>query len=474
METNTLNISHGIDEENLNYVVDQAKDYAIFKGILMRTADLPDVTVPLPFCLLPSQFPERWFNLTCDLQLYMNLVLFKISQSREFLKNCLSSTIEADEYTANIYKIYEAVENENGANEQLSLGLVRCDYLLDCDSSGNITGIKQVESNTISASFGGLAPNIKELHEFVLKRFGRKSFEGKLPVNKSVEHLARGLFTAWEAYGNLSATILFVVEDYTRNICDQRAVEYSILKINADIEILRYSFKDLGSYATLKGKTLLVKDKEVAVVYYRTGYVPDQYEPKDWETRLLMERSKAIKCPSAGLHLAGTKRVQLELTRPGVLETFVSPDIAEKLRQVFASQYSLDLGTEGDLAISLAIGNPEKYVLKPEREGGGNNVYGSDIKNMLESIKTSDKRNAYILMERIFPPSIANCIVISNKTPQIQNIICELGIFGVILGSKKEIKVNNFAGHLLRSKGSSSNETGVAAGFGALDSPYLE
>lgn len=27
--------------------------------------------------------------------------------------------------------------------------------------------------------------------------------------------------------------------------------------------------------------------------------------------------------------------------------------------------------------------------------------------------------------------------------------------------------------HLLRTKGSSQNETGVAAGFGALDSPFL-
>lgn len=27
----------------------------------------------------------------------------------------------------------------------------------------------------------------------------------------------------------------------------------------------------------------------------------------------------------------------------------------------------------------MAIQNPEKYVLKPQREGGGNNVYGKEV-----------------------------------------------------------------------------------------------
>lgn len=34
-------------------------------------------------------------------------------------------------------------------------------------------------------------------------------------------------------------------------------------------------------------------------------------------------------------------------------------------------------GTEGDDAVKLAISSPEKYVLKPQREGGGKytNIY---------------------------------------------------------------------------------------------------
>lgn len=48
----------------------------------------------------------------------------------------------------------------------------------------------------------------------------------------------------------------------------------------------------------------------VAVVYYRSGYELEAYPTdKEWDIRLLIERSRAIKCPSVQYHLAGTKKV---------------------------------------------------------------------------------------------------------------------------------------------------------------------
>lgn len=42
-----------------------------------------------------------------------------------------------------------------------------------------------------------------------------------------------------------------------------------------------------------------------------------------------------------------------------------------------------------------------------------------------------------------------------------------------VFRNQNEINVNIIGGHLLRSKESFRDETGVAAGFGALDSPLL-
>ena len=47
---------------------------------------------------------------------------------------------------------------------------------------------------------------------------------------------------------------------------------------------------------------------------------------QDWKARLMLERSRAIKCPSAAFHLAGTKKVQQVLASPGVLERYVGAE----------------------------------------------------------------------------------------------------------------------------------------------------
>ena len=45
----------------------------------------------------------------------------------------------------------------------------------------------------------------------------------------------------------------------------------------------------------------------------RCGYHPDQYpSEREWEARLLLERSIAIKSPSIHYHLAGTKKVECQ------------------------------------------------------------------------------------------------------------------------------------------------------------------
>ena len=56
--------------------------------------------------------------------------------------------------------------------------------------------------------------------------------------------------------------------------------------------------------------------------------------------------------------------------------------------------------SEGDMNVRMALASPERFVLKPQREGGGNNVYGADIRPVLERLQHSRERTAYILMDR--------------------------------------------------------------------------
>ncbi|PHT83163.1 hypothetical protein T459_11606 [Capsicum annuum] len=86
---------------------------------------------------------------------------------------------------------------------------------------------------------------------------------------------------------------------------------------------------------------------------------------KKWKARLLMEQSHAVKCPSISYHLAGTKKIQQELTNPNVLERFLeNKDDIAKLQKRFAGLWILD---ESDTAKD-AIERPKLYVMKPQQE----------------------------------------------------------------------------------------------------------
>ena len=156
------------------------------------------------------------------------------------------------------------------------------------------------------------------------------------------------------------------------------------------------------------------------------------------------------------------------------------------LRSTFAGMWALT-----DESIEMVKRDPERFVLKPQREGGGNNIYGSAIPKYIEQLEMDHGPRAidgYILMELIRPPrdEIANVVLrAGSATPSRgtdgsgdAGVISELGIYGVALfrrseQGKLETLVNKQVGHLLRTKGKSVQEGGVATGFSVLDSPAL-
>ncbi len=61
-------------------------------------------------------------------------------------------------------------------------------------------------------------------------------------------------------------------------------------------------------------------------------------------------------------------------------------DNAERLKPLFKGIWSLEDNTEEISKIKeLAARHPERYVMKPQKEGGGNNFYGTDIQSMLQA-----------------------------------------------------------------------------------------
>lgn len=321
-----------------------------------------------------------------------------------------------------------------------------------------------------------------------------------LPPNNSAAGLASGIREAFITYGapstGHSKCVIFLVQDGERNIFDQKHLEYS-LQSSTDpaIPVFRLPFSEIRQHTRLAegaGRQILYTPPhlrahtfEVAVIYMRSGYGPGDYpDARAWEARYHLERSAAIKCPSVLTQIAGTKKVQQVLAAP---ETPSTPSIVARylsssassslpaLASTFTNIYPLDASEAGLKAREIAT-DPERakgYVLKPQREGGGNNIYRAAIPPFLKSVPEAHW-SSYILMELITPPPVRNTILRNGKLEQ-GGVICELGIYGTCIwdGQTKTISHNEQVGYLLRTKGDQSEEGGVAAGYGCMDSCAL-
>ena len=481
-----------------------------------------------PISLLPNAYPAKAFARAQELSPSFNLLVDRISRDGVWLNETLSNTgvADVDPFTGNLLSMFQDIycnDSDNGkfARSADRLGIMRSDYMLHTNNE-----LKQVELNTIASSFAGLAVNVAKLHRHLIKRFkneekmiqswleqnkrvvldlndescGLSDLDG-VPENPALDSLPASMKVAHERYlsrftpKSNATVILFVVQEGETNTVDQRMLEFKLyetfgipvvrMSLTAGFENLKLNEEDGSLNVILEDRST----REVSVAYFRAGYAPTDYpgaNGEEWETRKKIELSRTTKCPCLGYHLAGTKKVQQALARPGTLERFFSDTeqttIAPLLRKSFAGLYSLgaDSSDVDKQAVKDAItGNDGNYVLKPQREGGGYNYYGDLLakklsENVSEDMDFSSVLAEFILMERLFPPKQSACLLRAGKIEGIGESISELGCFGTIVASEAgEIAHNEYAGFLLRTKFSGVDEGGVASGFATLSSPFL-
>ncbi|KAH8724724.1 glutathione synthetase large chain [Phaeosphaeriaceae sp. PMI808] len=501
-----------LSKEEEHFLLTNLKDWSIAHGLAVRPA--PSFVQPAqdpsgvlattaPVTLFPSLFSDSCFQEGLAIQKAYNELYSAIARDEKWLQSIVEELVNVDDFVAKLWETHLTVKKD-GYVQDLSLGLFRSDYMVHNDQSPThpTSTLKQVEFNTIASSFGGLSSQVSALHKYLLAIDAYPSSissslldPASLQQSKSASSLAKGLATAHKAYG-VSRTsrplcVLFVVQDPERNVFDQRHLEYALLEENG-VRSFRLPFGETLLHTKLDADRNLVYTPpnspsalyEVTTIYFRAGYSPDDYpKEEDWNARLHLEKSRAIKCPSILTQLAGCKKVQQVLATPHSphLQRFL-PDAqkAARVLATFAPIYPLDQSEAGREARKLAAdpASASRYVLKPQREGGGNNIYRKAIPPFLENLPETHWP-AYILMEMIEPPPQRN-VILRNGELHKGGVICELGIYGVCLWrdgagaeQKGEIVENWEAGYLLRTKGDQSEEGGVAAGFGAVDSCCL-
>ncbi|KAG8048838.1 hypothetical protein GUJ93_ZPchr0009g783 [Zizania palustris] len=457
-------------------MVREATAWCALHGLVVGDrADPQSGTVPgvglvhAPFSLLPMHLPESCWRQACELAPIFNELVDRVSLDGDFLQDSLSKTKKVDDFTSRLLEIHRKMMEIN-KEENIRLGLHRSDYMLDSETGS----LLQIELNTISASFPGLGSLVSELHRTLINQYGKLFCldSKRIPGNAASSRFAEALARAWHEFNVDSAVIMMIVQPEERNMYDQYWLAKH-LKESHGITTIRKTLSEVEAEGhVLPDGTLIIDGRTVSLVYFRAGYTPNDYPSEaEWNARLLIEQSSAVKCPSISYHLVGTKKIQQELAKPNILERFLeNKEQIAKICKCFAGLWSLD----DEEIVKSAIQNPELFVLKPQREGGGNNIYGLDVRETLIKLQKEggDALAAYILMQRIFPKaSLAN--LVRGGACHEALTISELGIYGAYLRNKDKVLMNDQSGYLMRTKVSSSDEGGVAAGFAVLDSLYL-
>jgi hypothetical protein len=115
-------------------------------------------------------------------------------------------------------------------------------------------------------------------------------------------------------------------------------------------------------------------------------------------------------------------QVQEVLCRPGHVERYFpdSPSAAASIRSTFAQIVSLE-SISPEFRASV-VAHPDMWVLKPQREGGASNLFGSDIADAFSTWDDASLKQ-YILMERLYSPSFPAVMLRNGQESQLQVLL---------------------------------------------------
>lgn len=72
-----------------------------------------------------------------------------------------------------------------------------------------------------------------------------------MPENNALSGLCSGMIEAWKLAAKPEAVIMFIIEDVTYNICDQRFHEFEIRRLAPTVKVIRRTLTQLHEQARL-------------------------------------------------------------------------------------------------------------------------------------------------------------------------------------------------------------------------------
>jgi len=456
-------------------------EYLEAEGYLIRPDVEPDQYVKprhLPFALYPATMKSSTMNLITENQEIFNRLILKAVTDQDYMKSVMAPIAENDEFWRKLYNIWLKTADIN--RDEIKLGLFRVDYMLERDENGNETPFL-VEFNTIASGAGALCCGVTNMHHALdIKPYNITDSE-QYKNNALDNVLAFGLSDGVRQYSkrykkDLSELCVIIIceERRSANFCDQNKIIRATQKaLNFKTNVTKISFSNFRKLATFEDNRIQFQGREVALVYYRSGYDPSCYKDNDsWKIREEIEMSRAVKCPSIDVHLATNKVFQASFAHKQNVLKYISEDEFNQLRRTFPETGPLtDWNSE---IVQNALKSPKNYCLKILREGGAaGNLFGDEIiSKMAEMEENESERLKYILMRYLKPTVSPNLLVINGNVAKVDSVT-EYSTFGGILSDNHKIIHSTYDGQLIRTKRSDLTSGGLMNGAATINSLHV-
>ena len=476
MKMNKLSDEEKIIPEN---ILQELLMYLYTNGLIIKSKN--GGVNHIPIMLTPSPIPKNLYEKIFFYQIAFNKIINKLSNDQKFLEEILTPIAEKDEFVRKNLEISKKLVNYEH-KQKIKLGIFRNDYLFD----KNQNFLLFTEYNTIASSMGTFSDIIKIFYSYFSKKYPeifKKYSEKEIPIDgfENIQKFAESMFESIKlAFPQQykESIIIFVVQKNETNIFDQYSLsdelynKYKIISKRMTLEEIKDKcIQDENGNLTLDNKL-------ISLFYFRATYSENDYpNEKSWQSREFIELSTAIKVPDINTFLTTFKIFQYELSKPQILMHYVQNEliINDIIRFFGGIYYIRDMSQENinDLFNKIKL-EPDKYILKPMKEGGGNNITGEKLKELIpeNNSEINDIIKNSVIVDRI-DSYIHEGLILRDEKLNVQNSISEYSIYGIILTNENNIIMNKSVSFLVRTKNKESIEGGIIEGAGAIDIPCL-
>ena len=461
-------------------IKDEMISYLYSNGLIMKSKT--GGVNHLPVILTGSPLAKSMYDKIFFYQIAFNKIINKLSNDQKFLEEVLEPIAQTDNFVKKNLEISKKVLNYEH-KQNIKLGIFRNDYMFD-----NIQNfLFLIEYNTIASSMGTFSDRLKKFYTYFSKKYPEifpkraENSEYLLSGNDNIEKFAESMVEAVKLgfpQTYKENIIIFVVQKIELNIFDQYSLSNELYD-KYGIKTKRMTLNEIKKNCTQdENGNLLIDGKIISLFYFRAGYGEFDYpDEESWQGRELIELSTAIKVPDINTFLTTFKIFQYFLTKPNIMMHYCQNEliINDVLRFFGGIYYIRDMADDKKKELYEKIKNsPNEFILKPMKEGGGNNVSGENLKNIIPEgdNEPNDLLKNSIIVEKIKSNSHES-MILKNEKINVQNSISEFSIYGIILTNEKNLYINKSVSFLVRTKNKDDLEGGVMEGAGAIDIPYL-